>query len=164
MDFRRLRAQDLDGSTELPKFQDWIANITPEDTVLLITAPAGTGKAAAVGAIARRTEREVVLCNLMQVLDYEDSEHQLENLLRACEAHSQVVVYLDKIDKLIAEWSRKHPDNPQHLSERLTAWISEHRPRFREHNSTLVFTGRLADQIPSEFQQVVDKSLMVSQR
>src|SRR4051794_11650736 len=81
MEFRHLRPSDLHGPIDLPGMDAWLTGLGPLDTVLLILAPGGTGKAAAVGAIAEKSEREVVLCNLLQILDYADSDHQLHNLL-----------------------------------------------------------------------------------
>src|SRR5438270_738328 len=104
MQFRHLRPSDLHGSTDLPGLDAWLNSLGPLDTVLLILAPPGTGKAAAVGAIAEKLEHEVVLCDLLQTLDYPDADHQLHNLLVACESHQKKVIYLDKVDRLIESW------------------------------------------------------------
>src|SRR5437764_14418976 len=73
MQFRHLRPSDLHGTIDLPGLNAWLTSLGPLDTVLLILAPAGTGKAAAVGAIAEKFEHEVVLCDLLQILDYADT-------------------------------------------------------------------------------------------
>ncbi len=78
-------ASDLEGPIDLPGLHDWIGGITGQQTALMLMAPAGTGKTAAVGAIAQRLGREVVLCNLQELLEELDNGHQLENLLITCE-------------------------------------------------------------------------------
>src|SRR5918997_4904631 len=101
MQFRNLHAAELEGSTDIPGLNDWLRSIGATDSTVLILAPPGTGKAAAVGKLARRLDRNVVLCNLMELFDYDDPQHQLENLLRLCEVQKQSVIYLDKLDKAL---------------------------------------------------------------
>src|SRR5207249_4084535 len=84
--FRHLRASDLDGCSEFPGLSQWLNDLNPEQCALLLLAPPGTGKTAAVGSIARKTGKPVVMCNLVQVLEYPDSPHQLRNLLVAVAA------------------------------------------------------------------------------
>src|SRR4051794_24041882 len=109
MQFRHLRAADLDGCAELPGLSEWLNELRPEQCAFLLLAPAGTGKSAAVGSVARKTGKSVVMCNLLQVLEYPDSPHQLHNLLVACETQRDTVLYLDKIDELIDTWNQEHP-------------------------------------------------------
>src|SRR5437867_770620 len=52
MQFRHLRAADLEGSAEFPGLAEWIENLTPEQCSILLLAPAGSGKTAAVGTVA----------------------------------------------------------------------------------------------------------------
>ena len=65
MRFRNLRAEELEGSTDIAGLDAWLRSIGATDAAVLILAPPGTGKAAAVGKLSHRLGRGVVLCNLM---------------------------------------------------------------------------------------------------
>jgi len=159
MEFRHLRPSDLHGPIDLPGMDAWLTGLGPLDTVLLILAPGGTGKAAAVGAIAEKSEREVVLCNLLQILDYADSDHQLHNLLVACESHQHKVVYLDKIDRLIDTWDRQHPEHRGRVAATIRDWIRAKRGALQAEGTTVIFTGRDADVVPPDLMAACDKVL-----
>ena len=94
MHFRNLTHADLEAPMELPGLRDWIGGLRPSDVALLILAPAGTGKSAAVGHIAHRRSEGVMLCNLMEVLDAPNPEQQLASLLIACETQREELCYL----------------------------------------------------------------------
>src|SRR5205085_2458718 len=106
MRFRNVRAEELECSVDIPGLNEWLRSTGATDASVLILAPPGTGKAAAVGRLAHRLGRDVVLCNLMELFDYDDPEHQLENLLRICEVQKSCVIYLDKLDKALTQWQR----------------------------------------------------------
>ena len=89
MHFRNLTHADLEAPMELPGLRDWLGGLRPTDVALLILAPAGTGKSAAVGHIAHRRNEGVMLCNLMEVLDVPNPEQQLASLLVACETQRE---------------------------------------------------------------------------
>ena len=69
MHFRNLSPSDLDAPMDLTGLREWIGGLRPTDVALLILAPGGTGKGAAVGRIAGQRNEEVMLCNLMEVLE-----------------------------------------------------------------------------------------------
>ena len=77
MRFRNLRAEELEGSVDIAGLNDWLRTVGATDATVLILAPPGTGKAAAVGRLAHRLGRDVLLCNLMELFDYDDPHHQL---------------------------------------------------------------------------------------
>jgi AAA+ superfamily predicted ATPase len=159
MEFRHLRPSDLHGPVDIPGLDAWLKSLGPLDTTLLILAPGGTGKAAAVGAIAEKLDREVVLCNLLQMLDYADTDHQLHNLLVACESHQHKVVYLDKLDRLIEGWDRQHPDLRGRVAATIRDWIRTRRGALQAEGTTVVFTGREPALVPPDLIAACDKVL-----
>src|SRR5437764_15104948 len=142
MQFRHLRAADLEGSSEFPGLSEWLDDLQPDQCAFLLLAPAGTGKTAAVGSVARKTGKPVVMCNLMQVLEYPDSPHQLENLLVACATQRDSVLYLDKVDELIDTWDREHPNETGRMAGLLQEWLDSERGRLREEGSMVICNGR----------------------
>jgi SpoVK/Ycf46/Vps4 family AAA+-type ATPase len=159
MRFRNLRAEELEGSVDIPGLGDWLRSVGATDATVLIMAPPGTGKAAAVGRLAHRLGRNVLLCNLMELFDYDDPKHQLENLLRLCEVQRQSVIYLDKIDKALAQWSGER-HGTDGLAECLEQWLPKSREKLLEDECTVVFTGRDAGAIPAGLVQKFDKTLI----
>ena len=81
MQFKNVKASELSGRVELPGLSDWIQSLTGHEAALLIAAPRGTGKTAAVGAIAARLQRDVMQCDLLQIFEYPDSREALRDLL-----------------------------------------------------------------------------------
>jgi SpoVK/Ycf46/Vps4 family AAA+-type ATPase len=160
MRFRNLRAEDLEGSVDIPHLNEWLVSIGATDAAVLILAPPGTGKAAAVGRLAHRLGRNVVMANLMEVLDYEDPQHQLENLLRICEAQRSCVVYLDKLDKALVQWSRSGGDDG--LADTLCTWLSGAKHKLLDSETAVVFTGRDAGAVPEKLLNCFDKKLIES--
>jgi len=158
MQFRNLRAEDLEGSVDIPGLNEWLTSTGATDAAVLILAPPGTGKAAAVGRLAHRLGRKVVLCNLMELMDYDDPQHQLENLLRICEAQRDSVLYLDKLDKALVQWDGKTGGNA--LASTLEQWLSRAKPKLLEDECTVVFTGRDRGAVPESLGQKFDKMLV----
>jgi hypothetical protein len=159
MEFRHLRPTDLHGPVDIPGLDAWIRSLGPLDTALLILAPGGSGKAAAVGAVAEKFDREVVLCNLLQMLDYPDTDHQLHNLLVACESHQHKIVYLDKLDQLIAAWDRQHPEHRGRVAATIRDWVRAKRGALQAESTTVVFTGRDPGLVPPDLIAACDKIL-----
>ena len=156
MHFRNLTHADLEAPMELPGLRDWIGGLRPSDVALLILAPAGTGKSAAVGHIAHRRNEGVMLCNLMEVLDAPNPEQQLASLLIACEQQRQELCYLDKLDRLLETWDRQRPDQAGKLAEQVRVWIEKKKPALAERNDAVVFTGRSGHAIPASLRQAFD--------
>jgi hypothetical protein len=156
MHFRNLTHADLEAPMELPGLRDWIGALRSTDVALLILAPAGTGKSAAVGHIAHRREEDVMLCNLMEVLDAPNPEQQLASLLVACETQRQELCYLDKLDRLLETWDRQHPDQAGKLAEQVRAWLEAKKPQLAERNDVVVFTGRNGTAIPESLRRAFD--------
>jgi hypothetical protein len=159
MQFRNLQAEELDGSVDIPGLKDWLHTVGATDCTVLILAPAGTGKAAAVGKLAHRLGRDVVLCNLMELFDYDDPEHQFANLLRICEAQRNKVLYLDKLDKAIARWEQKDGALPS-LTSMLEDWLGKSHQRLLDDECTVVFTGRERGAVPETLAAKFDKALL----
>jgi AAA+ superfamily predicted ATPase len=159
MQFRHLRADDLEGCSEFPGITEWLDNLQPDQCAFLLLAPAGTGKTAAVGSVARKTGKPVVMCNLMQVLEYPDSPHQLENLLVACATQRDSVLYLDKVDELIETWNREHPEETSRLANMLREWLDNTRTRLRDEGSLVICTGRDPKRVPGELRSSFDRVL-----
>ena len=158
MRFRNLRAEELEGSVDIAGLDGWLRTVGATDTTVLIFAPAGTGKAAAVGRLAHRLGRDVLLCNLMELFDHEDPLRQLDNLLRLCEGQHGSVIYLDKLDKALAQADRQPGSSA--LAEHLTDWLRSHREHLLSAECTVVFTGRSPEAIPDSLQGQIDKSLL----
>jgi hypothetical protein len=158
MQFRNVRAEELEGSVDIPGLNDWIRSIGATDATALILAPPGTGKAAAVGRLAHRLGRDVVLCNLMELFDNDDPQHQLENLLRLCESQRESVIYLDKLDKALVHWARTH-NGDMGLAGTLEGWLDHAKPRLLDDECTVVFTGRERGTVPESLVQKFDKCL-----
>jgi hypothetical protein len=161
MQFRHLHPSDLEGPIDLPGLRDWVAGLTPQDATLLITAPAGTGKTAAVGAIAKQLGRDVVLCNLKELLDAPDNAHQLENLLIACESHTNHVVFLDRLDHFLEAWDLRHPNSPGGAATVISNWLRKRRDNLVAAAIAVVLVGRNADRVPGALIAACDKRLIV---
>jgi hypothetical protein len=160
MQFRHLHASDLEGPIDLPGVRDWIGGITPQHAALLLMAPAGTGKTAAVGAIAQRLGREVVLCNLQELLEDSDNGHQLANLLIACETHPKHVIFLDKLDGFLHLWARRHPDAPGRAGELLADWLKRHKDNLLASGITVMLVGRDDSVVPDALASACDATLV----
>jgi ATP-dependent 26S proteasome regulatory subunit len=160
MQFRNLRAEELEGSVDIPGLNEWMRTIGATDATVLILAPPGTGKAAAVGKLAHRLGRNVLLCNMMELFDNDDPKHQLQNLLRLCEAQKHSVIYLDKLDKAIVHWARTH-EGDMALAKTLEEWLPKAKARLLEDECTVVFTGRDAAAVPPSLLHSFDKHLSV---
>ncbi len=158
MRFRNLNAEELDGSVDIPGLRDWLQGVGATDATILITAPPGTGKAAVVGRLARRLGRDVLLCNLMELFDYDDPAHQLDNLLRLCNSQRHSVIYLDKLDKALAHWAQHQPTRGN-LEEMLCTFLKDSRQRLIDDECTVVFTGRDLAAIPDTLTPCFDKTL-----
>jgi hypothetical protein len=161
MQFRHLRASDLDGCSEFPGLSEWLDNLDSEQCALLLLAPPGTGKTAAVGSIARKTGKQVVMCNLLQVLEYPDSPHQLQILLVAIGNQRDSILYLDKVDELIDTWDREHPNETGRMAGLLKEWLEGARGRLREEGALVVCTGRVASRVPNSLRSSFDRVLTV---
>lgn len=159
MQFRNVRAEELEGSTDIPGLEEWLHGIGATDAAVLILAPPGTGKAAAVGKLAHRLGRDVLLCNLMELFDHDEPSRQLENLLRLCEAQRDAVIYFDKLDKAAERWSRD--EKGAAFTEMLSQWLSGAKPRLLDDACTVVFTGRDAGGVPGGLKKAFDKTLAV---
>lgn len=161
MRFRNVRAEELEGSTDIPGLDEWLRAIGATDATILILAPPGTGKAAAVGKLSHRLGRNVVLCNLMELFDHDDPKRQLDNLLRICEAQKQSVIYLDKLDKALERWTRISGGNNS-LAATLESWLPGAKEKLLEDECTVVFTGREQGAVPDGLLQRFDKCLIAS--
>jgi ATPase family protein associated with various cellular activities (AAA) len=157
MHFRNLTHADLEAPMDLPGLRDWIGALKPTDVALLILAPAGSGKSAAVGHIAHRRGEAVMLCNLMEVLEAPEPEQQLASLLIACETQREELCYLDKLDRLLETWDRQRPDRAGRLAEQVRDWLERKKPVLVERNDAVVFTGRKADAIPESLRRAFDQ-------
>ncbi len=157
MRFRNLRAEEMEGSVDIAGLDEWLLTIGATDASVLIMAPAGSGKAAAVGRLAHRLGRNVVLANLMELFDHDDPQRQLENLLRLCESERSMVIYLDKIDKALTHAARREDVE---FESRLAGWLTESRERLLEDECTVVFTGRNRDAVPASLVEKFDKTLV----
>ena len=158
MRFRNVRAEELEGSTDIAGLDDLLHSVGATDAAILILAPPGTGKAAAVGRIAHRLGRDVVLCNLMEVFDHEEPLRQIENLLRLCEAERERVIYLDKLDKALDRAGRI--EGGATLAKELEDWICNSKPRLLEDECTVIFTGRNGGHVPPSLIKCFDKQLV----
>lgn len=159
MRFRNVRAEELEGSVDIAGLNEWLRSTGATDTTVLILAPPGTGKAAAVGRLARRVDRNVLVCNLMELFDCDDPQHQLENLLRLCSAQRHSVIYLDKLDKALERWSRSSNGSPS-MASTLEEWLGHSKEKLLEDECTVVFTGRDRSLVPESLIQKFDKSLI----
>jgi len=158
MQFRNLRAEDLEGSVEIAGLDPWMRSIGATDASVLIVAPPGTGKAAAVGRLAHRLGRNVLLCNLLELFDCDDPRRQLASLLRICEAQRRSVVYLDKLDKALARWAES--GDGESLETMLEGWLGGARQRLLDDECTVVFTGGDRQAVPERLVRQFDKSLI----
>lgn len=159
MQFRHLRASDLESSAEFPGLSEWLNELNSEQCAILLLAPPGTGKTAAVGRVARKAGKPVVMCNLLEVLEYPDSARQLHNMLLACETQRQTVLYLDKIDELIGAWNRQHPEDASRLANLLRDWLQTARERLRDEGSLVICTGRDPALVPVDLRSSFDRVL-----
>lgn len=159
MQFRNLRAEELEGAVEMPEFESWLHTIGATDTAVLIVAPPGTGKAAAVGCVAHRLARRVILCDLTELLESADPVRQLDNVLRVCQAQRDTVLYLDKLDRALV---RAEPNGQSgELADHLASWLERSRSTLLESACTVVCTGRDQTALPAHLLSRFDKTLAV---
>lgn len=158
MRFRNLQAEELEGSTDIAGLDTWLHSIGATDATVLIMAPPGTGKAAAVGKLSHRLGRNVVLCNLMEIFDTDEPQRQLESLLRICEVQKNCVIYLDKLDKALVRWERDDDSNT--LASTLQTWLKSTKGKLLEDECTIVFTGREKECVPDALIKSFDKALL----
>jgi len=158
MRFRKLTAQDLNGPADLPGFEAWLAGWGAQDRSALILAPPGAGKGGAVGAIAKHLKKDVVLCNMLELLDYEDRDRQLRSLLLACQTQRNTVVQLDKLSQAAEQWST---DGASDLGDQIAQWLKDARPALEQANSVVVFAGREASGLSPALLDAVDRKLIV---
>jgi hypothetical protein len=112
-----------------------------------------------VGRLARRLDRNVLLCNLMELFDSDDPPHQLENLLRLCDVQRHSVIYLDKLDKALEQWEKSHTGDHA-MDGTLEAWLGRAREKLLEDECTVVFTGRDRHGVPESLVSKFDKALI----
>jgi len=160
MQFRNIHAEELEGSTDISGLDDWLQGIGATDASVLILAPPGTGKAAAVGKVAHRLGRDVLLGNLMQLFDYDDPDHQLENLLRLCGAERDRVILLEKLDRAVRRWEERRAEDGDLFASTICKWMKDNRQRLLDDNCTVVFTGRDETSIPPTLLNCFDKTLV----
>jgi SpoVK/Ycf46/Vps4 family AAA+-type ATPase len=156
MRFRNIRAEELEGTTTIPGLEEWLHRIGATDTALLILAPPGAGKSAAVGKIAHRLGRNVMLCNLLELFESAEPARQLENLLRLCEAERNTVIFLDRLDEAAERWGKNAEGT---LDQVLTAWLRAARPRLLDDGCTVVCAGRRAEPLSPALCGAFDKVL-----
>lgn len=159
MHFRHFKASDLETATELPGIPSWLSEIGPGDASVLIFAPAGSGKTAAVGSIARVRKQDVVLSNLMELLEHPDAERQLQNLLLLCESQRNSVLFLERLDSFLDAWDARHPEAAGRLAEVLRGWLEQAKERLAGNHTLLVATGREIEHVPSSLRQTFDRTL-----
>jgi hypothetical protein len=157
MEFRNVRAEELQGSADIPGLKDWLRSVGATDAAILLMAPPGTGKSAAVGHLAHRLGRDVLLCNLMELFDNHDPSRQLKGLLRLCEVQKHSVIYLDKLDKALVRWERE--PHGIGLAQVLEEWIPSAKRRLLEDECTVVFTGRDPSIVSESLVRQFDKVL-----
>ncbi len=158
MQFRNIQAEELEGSVEIAGLDEWLRSIGATDATVLIVAPSGSGKAAAVGRLAHRLGRRVLICDLTELMDYDEPARQLDNLLRICEAQKDTVVYLDKLDRALAKAGRA--GQAEMLVGHLDSWLTGAHTRLLDSSATVVFTGRDAKVVPQSLLQRFDKPLV----
>jgi Cdc6-like AAA superfamily ATPase len=155
MQFKNLKASELDGRVELPGLNEWIESLSGNEAALLIAAPAGTGKTAAVGAIARKLERDVMQCDLLQVFEYPDSREALRDILTIVENLRSIVFQADGIGRL-GERFRQAGDAS--ALEEMRDWLADKKERLRSRDVVLVATGRKIGDLPEELREQFDKT------
>lgn len=154
MRFKNLKASDLEGRVDLPGLSEWLGTLSGDETSVLITAPAGTGKMAAVGAIARRLQHDVMQCDLLQVFEYPDTHEALNSILRIAENVRGVIFQADGIDRM-ADRFRQAGDAD--AADAIRAWLVEKRDALRSHGVAFVATGRHAAHLPEGLRAAFDK-------
>ncbi|MBI3946872.1 MAG: AAA family ATPase [Armatimonadetes bacterium] len=146
MQFKNLKAAELDGRVDLPGLAEWIRELRGDEVALLITAPAGTGKSAAVGAIARKLKRDVMQCDLLQVFRYPDSREALRNILTIAENLRHILFQAEGIDRISERFAQTGDAG---ALEDVREWLATKRNHLREHEVTFVATGRSAGAVPA---------------
>lgn len=155
MQFKNVKASELDGRVDLPGLAEWVESLSGDEAAVLITAPAGTGKTAAVGAIARRLNRDVMQCDLLQVFNYPDSAEALRNILTIAENVRSVVFQADGIDRLSDRFRKA--DNAGPLED-VRQWLAEKKDVLRSHGAVFIATGRSVSRVPEELRAQFDQS------
>ncbi len=159
MQFKNLKASEVEGRVDVPGLADWLDNLSGGEASVLITAPAGTGKTAAVGAIARKLHHDVMQCDLLQVFRYPDSKEALRSILAIADNLRAVVFQADGIDRL-AERFRESGD-PSALEE-LRHWLAEKRDSLRAKGVSFVATGRKMSALPDDLRAEFEKTFAAS--
>ncbi len=154
MQFKNLKASELDGRVELPGLNEWIESLNGTEAALLIAAPAGTGKTAAVGAIARKLERDVMQCDLLQVFEYPDSREAFRDLLTIIENLRSIVFQAEGIGRLGGRFQEAGDASALDL---MRDWLADKKDRLRSRGVVLVATARSLNGLPEDLLAQFDK-------
>jgi len=155
MQFKNVKASELSGRVELPGLSDWIQSLTGHEAALLIAAPRGTGKTAAVGAIAARLQRDVMQCDLLQIFEYPDSREALRDLLTIVENLRSIVFQADGIGR-VADRFREQGDTA--ALDDMRDWLADKKARLDSRDVVLVATGRRLDSLPEDLRARFDRT------
>lgn len=155
MQFKNVKASELEDRVELPGLADWIDRLSPDTVAVLITAPAGTGKTAAVGAIAPKLQRDVMQCDLLQVFEYPDSREALRSILTIAENLRATLFQADGIDRLLERFRQLGDAD---AAAELRSWLADKKERLRSHGVVFVATGRQEHVIPEDLRAQFDET------
>lgn len=161
MQFKNLKASELDGQVELPGLAEWVNSLSGQETALLITAPAGTGKTAAVGMIARKLERDVMACDLLQVFEYPDSRDVLRNILTIAANLRSLVFLAEGLDRLLERFQKAGDSG---VAEEISNWLADKKDRMHSYGVTFVATGRTMNTVPQELRAQFDNAFSLEEK
>ncbi|NLC56661.1 MAG: AAA family ATPase [Armatimonadetes bacterium] len=153
MQFKNVKASELGDRVELPGLAEWIERLRGDEAAILIAAPAGTGKTAAVGAIARQVQRDVMQCDLLQVFEYPDSHEALRSILTIAENLRATVFQADGFDRLV---ERLQEAGDSAALDELRGWLADKKERLRSFKVTFVATGRQLEVLPADLRAQFD--------
>ena len=153
MQFKNLKASEFEGRVDLPGLVDWVAGLSGKETALLIPAPAGTGKTAAVGAIAHKMEHDGMQCDLLQVFRYPDSREALRSILAIVQNLRSIVFQADGIDRL---GERFLEAGDASAVDEVSHWLADNKATLLERGVTFVATGRKLDAVSEDLRSHFD--------
>lgn len=154
MQFKNLKASEWEGHVDLTGLAAWVEALRGDEVALLIVAPAGTGKTAAVAAIANKLKRDVMQCDLLQVFSYPDSREALRNILTIAENLHHIVFQAEGIDRASQRLREAGADN---ALEEMREWLAAKKAHLREREVVFVATGRQAEAVPEELRAQFEK-------
>ena len=153
MRFQNVKPEELEGPIKLAGFSEWAKSLPPGSGAesVLLAAPPGTGKGAAIGCLADALHYDIVRCRLKQLLEYPDPAGEFKAMLQGAEHLHRTVIWLDGLDRFLAEVVR---DGDMILND----WLKTEHNLLKKNELIVVGTARQTDALPGAAVDAFDRT------